>query len=210
MPGRQGDAKAHDLGGCVGAGNGIASRPVRKMTPERRSPRAGKCTIDARTLGRRCDSMVIDRAMLVRDPPRDREPEPSALRRSVLAAAARRARRVAAIEPLEDVRQLRRLDADARVRDREHRAGRRARTPTRTEPPAGVNLIALSSRIIASCRSSVGSPSTAASSNVIDLETHRLAFGDRARRLGGVERRRRRETRDVARSVVRRRRRGRA
>ena len=61
------------------------------------------------------------------------------------------------------------------------------RTAMRTSPPGGVNLIALSSRMSPSCRSSAASPTTGASSNSATSRRTPFRVGNHASRLRGIE-----------------------
>ena len=90
-------------------------------------------------------TLALDRdraAVHVDDRAHDRQPEAAA-------AAARLVGPRAAVEPLEDLRQL--VRRRCRRRCRGPRSGRRRRRPRRstsTEPPRGVNLIALPTRLV--------------------------------------------------------------
>ena len=124
--GRRPGRSAADRGGC---GRPSTPRIARQEDRERRA--------------RPEPALDRDRAAVhVDDRADDRQAEAAA-------AAARLVGPRAAVEPLEDPRQLARVDADAGVgRPRSGRRRGSGETTTSTEPPRGVNLIALPTRLV--------------------------------------------------------------
>ena len=121
------------------AAEATAARSAAGVPSTRRGSR-GSVTVNLRAVPD--PALDLDRAAVhVDDRAHDREPEPAA-------AAARLVRPRAAVEALEDVRQLGRRRC--RRRCRRPRSGPRPAwraTSTATDPPRGVNLIALPTRL---------------------------------------------------------------